>query len=135
MSQQTAPSGHFRPVGSGSFGRRNRPPEPFDQQPIEAAATISACLAAARVDKQSDWPRMARTAFDWFVGKNDLRASLVDPETGACMDGLHPDRPNENRGAESVVSYLLALVEMRRHAETSANVDRARRPLSVAIGA
>lgn len=135
MSQQIAPSGHFRPVGSHSFGRRNKPPEPFDQQPVEAAATISACLAAARVDKQSNWPRTARTAFDWFLGKNDLRASLVDPETGACMDGLHPDRPNENRGAESAVSYLLALAEMRRHAEAGANVDRAKRPFSVVLSA
>ncbi len=135
MSQQTAPSGHFRPVGSDSFGRRNRPPQAFDQQPVEAAATISACLAAARVDKQSDWSRTAMSAFDWFLGKNDLKISLVDLETGACMDGLHPDRPNENRGAESVVSYLLGLVEMRRHAETSANVDQVRLPSSLALSA
>lgn len=135
MSQQTAPSGHFRPVGSDSFGHRNRAPEPFDQQPVEAAATISACLAAAHVDKHSDWGRTAMTAFDWFLGKNDLQVALVNPATGACMDGLHPDRPNENRGAESVVSYLLALVEMRRHAETGANFDRVQRPLSVALSA
>jgi len=96
---------------------------------------ISACLAAARVDKQSDWPRPAMSAFDWFLGKNDLRISLVDSETGSCMDGLHPDRPNENRGAESVVSYLLGLVEMRRHAETSVNVDRASPPSSLALTA
>ena len=135
MSQQTAPSGHFRPVGSDSFGHRNRAPEPFDQQPVEAAATISACLAAVRVDKQSDWARTAMTAFDWFLGKNDLQVALVNPATGACMDGLHHDRPNENLGAESVVSYLLALVEMRRHVETGANFDRVQRPLSVALSA
>ncbi len=135
MSQQTAPSGHFRPVGSDSFGRRIRPPEPFDQQPLEAAATISACFAAARVDKKSEWGRTAMTAFDWFLGRNDLRVALVNTATGACMDGLHTDRPNENQGAESVVSYLLALVEMRLHAETDANFDRVQRPLSVALSA
>jgi glycosyltransferase involved in cell wall biosynthesis len=139
MSQQTAPSGDFRPVGSHSFGHRNKAPAAFDQQPVEAAATISACLAAARVDKQSDWPRTAMSVFGWFLGDNDLSTSLVDPNTGACMDGLHPDRPNENRGAESVVSYLLGLVEMRRHAEISANIDRVRPPpllpLSVALSA
>lgn len=124
MSQQTAAPGHFRPVGSDSFGRLNRAPKAFDQQPLEATATISACLAAARVDRQSDWARTARSAFDWFLGENDLRVSLVDPKIGACMDGLHPDRPNENRGAESVVSYLLGLAEMRRYAHTSANADR-----------
>jgi glycosyltransferase involved in cell wall biosynthesis len=135
MSQQTAASGHFRPVGSDSFGHRNRAPEAFDQQPLEAAATISACLAAARVDRKSDWALTAMTAFDWFLGRNDLRISLVDPETGSCMDGLHPDRPNENRGAESVVSYLLGLVEMRAYAAASANADRAGAEPSLALSA
>jgi glycosyltransferase involved in cell wall biosynthesis len=135
MSQQTAPSGHFRPVGSDSFGRRNRPPKAFDQQPVEAAATISACLAAARVDRKSDWPETAMSAFDWFLGDNDLGISLVDTDTGSCMDGLHPDRPNENRGAESAVSYLLGLLEMRRHAETSANATRPASPSSLVLSA
>ena len=135
MSQQTAASGHFRPVGSDSFGRRNKAPEPFDQQPLEAAATISACLAAARVDQQSDWARTAMTAFDWFLGRNDLQISLADPATGSCMDGLHPDRPNENRGAESVVSYLLGLAEMRGYARASANADRAQAGPLLALSA
>jgi hypothetical protein len=55
-------------------------------------------------------------AFDWFLGGNDLQTSLVDISTGSCRDGLHPDRPNENRGAESVLSYLLGLAEMRHFA-------------------
>jgi hypothetical protein len=40
----------------------------------------------------------------------------VDLETGSCRDGLHPDRANENRGGESVVSYLLGLSEIRHMA-------------------
>jgi hypothetical protein len=52
-------------------------------------------------------------AFAWFTGSNDLATPLVDLESGSCRDGLHPDRSNENRGGESVVSYLLALVEIR----------------------
>jgi len=55
-------------------------------------------------------------ALDWFRGGNDLQTPLVDPDTGGCLDGLHPDRPNENRGAESVLSYLLGLAEMRQFA-------------------
>ena len=135
MSQQIASSGHFRPVGSESFGRRYRAPEAFDQQPVEAAATISACLAAARVDGESDWAQTAMTAFDWFLGKNDLNIPLVDTETGSCRDGLHPDRPNENCGAELVVSYLLGLVEMRRHVVVSAKPDRAGLSSSLALSA
>ena len=95
-------------------------PEAFDQQPVEAAATISACLAAWRVDDGAEWPTGAMRAFDWFLGENDLQTTLIDPDTGGCSDGLHPDRPNENKGAESVLSYLLGLVEMRQFKRTAA---------------
>jgi hypothetical protein len=113
-AQQTAPSGHFRPVGSDSFGELHTAPRPFDQQPLEAAATISATLAAWRADGENHWRAEARRAFAWFIGDNDLATPIVDVDTGSCRDGLHPDRVNENRGGESVVSYLLSLAELRR---------------------
>lgn len=113
MDMQTAPPGCFRPVGSHSFGQRYEPPAAFDQQPIEAAATIAACLAAARAGAGTEWPAHAMRAFDWFAGANDLQIPLIDAATGFCCDGLHPDRANANGGAESVLSYLLGLVELR----------------------
>jgi glycosyltransferase involved in cell wall biosynthesis len=112
-SLQTTSSGYFRPVGTASFGRQRQKPEAFDQQPVEASATISACLAASRADDDADWPTEALRAFQWFLGENDLQTALADPETGSCLDGLHPDRCNENKGAESVLAYLLSLVEIR----------------------
>jgi glycosyltransferase involved in cell wall biosynthesis len=111
---QTTSSGYFRPVGTKSFGRLRQKPEAFDQQPVEASATISACLAAWRADDGAEWPIEAIRAFEWFLGENDLQTALIDPETGSCSDGLHPDRSNENKGAESVLSYLLSLVEIRQ---------------------
>ena len=124
MSIQTASSGCFRPVGSESFGKIRQMPDAFDQQPVEAWATISACLAAHRAsDGEEEWSLGADRAFGWFLGKNDLQTSLVDPVTGSCSDGLHPDRANENKGAESVLSYLLGLVEMRQFAATAMTVE------------
>jgi hypothetical protein len=114
MSLQTTSSGHFRPVGSRSFGRIRHKPAAFDQQPVEACATISACLAAWRANGDAEWSQAAMRAFGWFLGENDLQAVLIDPNTGSCADGLHPDRLNENKGAESVLSYLLSLLEMRQ---------------------
>jgi hypothetical protein len=87
------------------------------------------------VDKQSDWARTATTAFDWFLGRNDLQIPLVDPATGSCMDGLHPDRANENRGAESTLSYLLGLTEIRAHMRAGAIIDSATLPSSLALSA
>jgi glycosyltransferase involved in cell wall biosynthesis len=111
---QTASSGCFRPVGTKSFKRLRRRPEAFDQQPVEASATISACISAWRADGDAEWPREALRAFEWFLGENDLQVAVADPRTGSCSDGLHPDRANGNMGAESVLSYLLGLVEIRQ---------------------
>lgn len=113
MTLQTAESGFFRPVGSHSFGDIRRHPHAFDQQPLEASASVSACLAAWRADGDLKWKAHAVRAFEWFLGCNDLATPLVDQETGSCCDGLHPGRANENRGGESVVSYLLGLAEIR----------------------
>ena len=120
VSLQTTSLGYFRPVGTKSFGRLRQKPEAFDQQPLEASATISACLAAWRADDVTEWPAGATRAFGWFLGENDLQTALIDPDTGSCSDGLHPDRPNENKGAESVLSYLLGLVEIRQLRRTAA---------------
>ena len=90
---------------------------------MEAAATISACLSAWQVDRGAEWRAGAMRAFDWFLGENDLQTTLIDPDTGSCSDGLHPDRPNENKGAESALSYLLGLVEMRQF-KRAATIDR-----------
>ena len=112
MSLQTTAAGHFRPVGSSSFGAKRTYPRAFDQQPLEAAASISACLAAWRAGGDDTWRARAERALAWFFGRNDLSLPLVDAESGSCRDGLHPDRPNENRGGESAVSYLLSLTDM-----------------------
>jgi glycosyltransferase involved in cell wall biosynthesis len=121
MTLQTTSTGHFRPVGSASFGEFRKPPRAFDQQPVEATATIAACLTAWRADGDAKWKAVATRVFSWFLGSNDLSVALVDPETGSCRDGLHPDRANENRGGESVVCYLLGLAEIRQLARVSVN--------------
>jgi glycosyltransferase involved in cell wall biosynthesis len=132
-TQQTAPAGHFRPVGTAGFGEQRQRARCFDQQPVEAAATISACLAAWRADGDSEWHAVATRAFAWFLGSNDLSVALVDPETGSCRDGLHPDRANENRGGESVLSYLLGLAEIRQLARS--NVSLSKPPVLRPVGA
>ena len=86
---------------------------------MEATATIAACLTAWRADDDAEWKTIATSVFAWFLGSNDLSVALVDPETGSCRDGLHPDRANENRGGESVVCYLLGLAEIRQLARVN----------------
>lgn len=110
---QTSQEGHFVPIGSNGFYRRGETKARFDQQPVEAGAMVSATLEAYRMSKSDFWMEQAERAFRWFLGENDLGLSLYDPSTGGCYDGLHPDRLNRNQGAESTLSFLMALVEMR----------------------
>ncbi len=113
MQHQTAPGGWFRPIGSEGFWQRGGTPAVFDQQPLEAAATVSACLEAWNATGEEQWKRDAHRAFEWFLGANDLGQPLYDPRTGGCRDGLHENRVNQNQGAESTLSFLIALAEMR----------------------
>jgi glycosyltransferase involved in cell wall biosynthesis len=106
-------NGHFVPIGSQGFYRQDGEKARFDQQPLEAAGAVSACLQAYRVTGDSRWRGEAWSAFNWFLGDNDLQLPLYDSATGGCRDGLHPDRANENQGAESTLSFLTALLEMR----------------------
>jgi glycosyltransferase involved in cell wall biosynthesis len=104
---------HFVPVGSNGFYPRGGERARFDQQPVEAQATVSAALEAYRVTGDERWRRDARRAFEWFLGRNDLDLSVYDPTTGGCRDGLHPDRLNGNQGAESTLAFLQSLLELR----------------------
>jgi len=111
--QRCQANGHFVPVGSQGFYRRGGEQARFDQQPIEAAGAVSACLEAYRVTGDNRWRTEAWSAFNWFLGSNDLQLALYDSESGGCRDGLHPERANQNQGAESTLSFLMALLEMR----------------------
>jgi hypothetical protein len=111
--QQTAESGYFRPIGSNGFHRRGGERAHFDQQPVEAHAMVSACLEAYRATSDRYWFDEARLAFDWFLGRNDLGLVVYDAQTGGCRDAIHVDRINQNEGAESTLSFLLALTELQ----------------------
>jgi hypothetical protein len=113
----------FVPIGSRGFFTQGEEKARFDQQPVEACAMISACLEAKRLTGENQWLTEAHRIFGWFLGKNDLQTPLYDATTGGCRDGLHPDRVNENQGAESTLSFLMALLELQA-AQTANSEDR-----------
>jgi glycosyltransferase involved in cell wall biosynthesis len=113
VRQHVALDGTFAPVGTNGFHVRGEPRAAFDQQPVEACSMVSACLDAHRVTGQPRWLDEARRAFQWFLGQNSLQAQVYDARTGGCRDGIHVDRMNENQGAESTLSFLTSLAELR----------------------
>jgi hypothetical protein len=113
MTIQKTAEGYFAPIGTRGFFERGMVAATFDQQPVDACATVSACMHAFRATGDHRWAEHARRAFTWFLGQNQLQQALYDPLSGGCRDALHVDRLNENEGAESTLSFLLALMDMR----------------------
>jgi len=113
VQRDNTAGGQFVPIGSNGFYRQGGERARFDQQPVEAQAMVSACLEAYRGTGDQRWRKEARRAFEWFLGRNDLNLPIYDPTTGGCRDGLHPDRANENQGAESTLAFLQSLLELR----------------------
>jgi glycosyltransferase involved in cell wall biosynthesis len=109
---QTSPSGQFRAVGTDSFGRDHAYPALFDQQPLEAWATIDAMGYAFKVTGEERWKTAAMRAWLWYLGENDVGLPLAVLETGGCFDGLMSDRTNLNQGAESILAFQFAACAM-----------------------
>ena len=109
--RQTAPAGHFRPIGSEGFGR-TYDQMPFDQQPLEAQAALDACAAAYALDHDAKWLEHGLAAWNWFFGANDRGVVLADPATGMCRDGVTPRGANINCGAESILAFQLGYHSM-----------------------
>ena len=107
---QTDPQGgHLSLIGNNGWLKRKGGRARFDQQPIEAAALIDACYEAFLFTEDEKWLASIEQSFDWFLGRNDVHTTLVELTTGGCRDGLHSAGVNENQGAESTISWLMAL--------------------------
>jgi hypothetical protein len=104
LSHETT-AGHLSvtPVGGSSDGD-SRPA--FDQQPIEVAALADACARAAALAPGDPWTSGMEAAVAWFQGDNDADSVMWDPATGGGYDGLRPDGPNLNQGAESTLALI-----------------------------
>jgi len=108
VARQTSPEGNFRAIGTESFGREYADPLPFDQQPLEAQATIDACAAAFDATRDPRWVDEAMRAYRWYLGANDLDLPLASGADGGCYDGLMPTGVNRNQGAESILALQMA---------------------------
>jgi glycosyltransferase involved in cell wall biosynthesis len=114
VNLQQSEHGWIMPIGSMGFYRRDGDMAYFDQQPVEVYSLISACLDAYRTTKDITWYNSANQAFEWFFGRNAVGMPVYDSQTGGCRDGLQIDRLNENQGAESTLSFIQSLLELRQ---------------------
>jgi hypothetical protein len=108
MNVQTI-DGMFVPVGNKGWYRVGGYRPLYDQQPVDAGATVEACNRLFRVGGERRYRDSAAFALSWYCGSNLKRLPLYDSVTGGCYDGLIEEGVNLNRGAESILSYLLAV--------------------------
>jgi hypothetical protein len=113
MHKQRSAQGWFSPVATNSFDTGSSAHPSFDQQPIEALATVDACVAAFEATNNDVWAGRAEAAFLWFAGQNDHSLALATSSDGGCYDGLTAFGFNQNQGAESILSYHLAAATIR----------------------
>jgi len=102
----------FVPIGNNGWYRKGGQRAIYDQQSVEASCMVEAALVAFRVTGNDDYRIVARTIFDWFLGKNSQGVVVYNPDTGGCYDGITPRGLNLNEGAEATVSYLIARLEL-----------------------
>ncbi len=106
LDRATTSENVFWPIGSDGWFQRGEDKAMYDQQPVEAATMAEAALAAFVLSHEQKHLATFRRAHGWFHGQNNLQLSLVNPQGGACYDGLHPTGVNRNQGAESTLAYL-----------------------------
>ncbi|MCR4431768.1 MAG: hypothetical protein NUV45_12225 [Tepidanaerobacteraceae bacterium] len=100
--------GYLNIVGNRGWWHRQSFIPDFDQQPVDAASVVLACLEAFAVTGESEYAYKARIAYDWYWGKNINGIPLYNKDTQGCHDALVPDGVNLNQGAEAVISFLMA---------------------------
>lgn len=115
MKVQTNPeTGHLSLIGNNGWYTRGGKKAAFDQQPIDAAALLSACHDAYRLTNDQKWLQEMKKCFNWFLGANDLNTPLYDFSTHGCHDGLHTHGVSRHQGAESTLSWLMSVLRMHQ---------------------
>ncbi|MHB1955703.1 MAG: glycosyltransferase [Sulfobacillus sp.] len=129
LSVTFSPHGYFRPIGSHGWLVRDGQAARYDEQPIEACETMLACQEAYAALGDPSYLTFAAQCFAWFHGRNSMNQSLIDPQTGACYDGIHSEGLNLNQGSENIVSYCIAHLArtVKNHDETGMEGEKLQR--------
>ncbi len=99
-------------IGNDGWYTRGGKKAKYDQQPIEIPSLIDACHKAYQLTKDTVWIDRISMTFSWYLGNNERQEPMCDFSNGGCFDGLNSTMINQNQGAESTISWLLALLRM-----------------------
>lgn len=97
-------------VGNRKWRSKSERGFTFDEQPIDAMASVLLFREAYQVLNEPRYLERMGESFDWFLGKNRLGKPLFDFKSKGCCDGLMEKDVNFNQGAESTLSFLISLL-------------------------
>jgi hypothetical protein len=115
LESKTFKSCYFKPIGMGGLPNQGIQADQFDEQTLEACEAASAYIEAYLLTKNLRFIDKARTCFYWYLGNNSKRCTLLDEETGGCHDGFEYGRLNPNQGAESIISFWLTYLDIKKY--------------------
>ena len=112
LASQTIIDGILCPIGCEQPYLHQQARPRYDQQPIDVMCKVLLFSEACRHQELQPHCENLYTAFSWFTGQNEMKATMYNPETGGCYDGLMSGGTNHNQGAESLLAYLVSRVEI-----------------------
>ena len=115
LESKTFTKYYFKPIGQKEQNCPDNEIIQFDGQTLEASETTAVYIEAFLLTNKPEFIGKAKTCFYWYLGKNAQKHSLIDAETGGCHDGIEFDRLNPNQGAESIISFWLAYLEIKKY--------------------
>jgi hypothetical protein len=114
--------GMFVPIGNDGWYPRGGKRARFGQQPLEAAALVSAALAALAATGDARYRSLAAVAGDWYFGRNTHGFLMVT--NGGCRDGIDRNGVSPNMGAESTLAYLMSAISLADSQQQALRIAR-----------
>lgn len=114
LESKTFQKDYFKPIGCNGWLDKGKEPAAFDEQPVEACEMALTFLEAYAISKDKKFLSKGKLCLSWYRGNNSKNLCLIDNETGGCYDGIQSAGLNLNQGAESVVSFWIAYLAIKK---------------------
>ena len=128
LESKSFQKGYFKPIGCKGWLYKGNEPVEFDEKPVEACETMLALLEAYALTEEKGFMTRAKSCFSWYHGNNSKNLCLIDSETGGCYDGLTSEGLNLNQGAESLVSFWIAYLTIKKYD----TIEKQKQPIKTA---
>lgn len=106
---------YFRVISNQTWYEPGKVTASQGEQPIDVAYTIIALSEFYDCFGKNDYFTMMTRAFEWYLGRNQLKQIVYNPISGGCLDGIEAKQVNINQGAEATTTYLMARNRMEKH--------------------